>query len=227
MVLQDAWLFKGTIRENIAYGAQGEPRRGARSASRGRGRPRGPLRAHAARRLRHGPRRRRDQRVGGREAAADDRPRVPRRPADPHPRRGDLVGGHAHRGAHPARDEPADGGPDLVRHRAPAVHDPRRGRDPGHERRAGSSSRAPTTSCWPRAASTTSCTRASSRRRSSRSPRTRRVAAGPATRGSLAAAANHALYSPGDCGAGRPCQVLVTGVRRGGIELEPGHVLMG
>ena len=25
MVLQDAWLFKGTIRENIAYGAQGEP----------------------------------------------------------------------------------------------------------------------------------------------------------------------------------------------------------
>ena len=25
MVLQDAWLFKGTIRENVAYGAQGEP----------------------------------------------------------------------------------------------------------------------------------------------------------------------------------------------------------
>ncbi len=25
MVLQDAWLFKGTIRENVAYGAQGSP----------------------------------------------------------------------------------------------------------------------------------------------------------------------------------------------------------
>ena len=43
---------------------------------------------HAARRLRHRARRRRDQRLGRREAAAHHRPRVPRRPADPHPRRG-------------------------------------------------------------------------------------------------------------------------------------------
>ena len=73
-----------------------------------RGGPRGPLRAHAARRLRHGHRRRRDQPLGGREAAAHDRARVPRRPADPDPRRGDLIGRHAHRGADPARDGAAD-----------------------------------------------------------------------------------------------------------------------
>ncbi len=79
-----------------------------RDRRRGRGGPRRPLRAHAARRLRHGHRRRRDQRVGRREAAADDRPRVPGRSADPHPRRGHVLGRHAHRGPHPAGDGPAD-----------------------------------------------------------------------------------------------------------------------
>ena len=70
-------------------------RRGTRTEEdvqrRRRGRPRRPLRADAARGLRHRHRRRRDQRVGRREAAAHDRPGVPRRPADPHPRRGDLA----------------------------------------------------------------------------------------------------------------------------------------
>ena len=88
MVLQDTWLFHGTIRENIAYGRDGRDRGGDRRG--GRGGPRRPLRAHAARRLRHGHRRRRDEPVGRREAAADDRPGVPGRPADPHPRRGDV-----------------------------------------------------------------------------------------------------------------------------------------
>ena len=55
MVLQDTWLFGGTIRDNIAYGRPGRHRGGDP-----RGRPgdlRRPLRALAARRLRHGDRR--------------------------------------------------------------------------------------------------------------------------------------------------------------------------
>ena len=56
MVLQDTWLFGGTIRDNIAYGAAGRHPGGDRRG--GRGDPRRPLRAHAARRLRHGGRRR-------------------------------------------------------------------------------------------------------------------------------------------------------------------------
>ena len=106
MVLQDTWLFHGTIRENIAYGRLDATRGG--DPRRRRGRPRRPLRPDAAGRLRHGHRRRRDEPVGRREAAPDDRPGVPRRPADPHPRRGDVVGRHADRGPHPAGDGRAD-----------------------------------------------------------------------------------------------------------------------
>ena len=166
MVLQDTWLFHGTIRENIAYGREAATEE--RDRRRGRGRPRRPLRPDAARRLRHRHRRRRDQRLGRREAAADDRPRVPRRPADPHPRRGDVLGRHAHRGPHPARDGVADARPDDVRDRAPAVDDPRRGHDPRDgprpDRRAGHARGAARAA----AASTPTCTRASS---ASRSPR--------------------------------------------------------
>ena len=51
MVLQDTWLFEGTIRDNIAYGRPGRDRGGD---PRGRaGDVRGPVRALAARRLRH------------------------------------------------------------------------------------------------------------------------------------------------------------------------------
>ena len=49
MVLQDTWLFHGTIRDNIAYGRLGATR--GRDRGRRRGRPRGPLRAHPARGL--------------------------------------------------------------------------------------------------------------------------------------------------------------------------------
>ena len=61
MVLQDTWLFSGTIRENIAYGREGATR--GRDPRRRQGRARGPLRPHPARRLRHGARRRRHQRL--------------------------------------------------------------------------------------------------------------------------------------------------------------------
>ena len=56
MVLQDTWLFGGTIRDNIAYGASGRHRGGGPRG--GPGDLRRPLRALAARRLRHGARRR-------------------------------------------------------------------------------------------------------------------------------------------------------------------------
>ena len=55
MVLQDAWLYSGTIMENIRYGRLDATRRG--SHRRRAGRPRRSLRPHAAGRLQHGPQR--------------------------------------------------------------------------------------------------------------------------------------------------------------------------
>ena len=49
MVLQDTWLFEGTITENIRYGQPGRHRRGGHG--RRQGRARRPLHPHAARRL--------------------------------------------------------------------------------------------------------------------------------------------------------------------------------
>ena len=51
MVLQDTWLFEGTIRDNIAYGRPGATDDGGPRGRRGD--VRRPVRAHAARRLRH------------------------------------------------------------------------------------------------------------------------------------------------------------------------------
>ena len=75
MVLQDTWLFGGTIRDNIAYGRPG--RHGGGDPRGGPGDVRRPVRAVAARRLRHRARRRGRQRLGRGEAAAHDRPGVP------------------------------------------------------------------------------------------------------------------------------------------------------
>ena len=55
MVLQDTWLFGGTIADNIAYGADDPTREQIIEAARGD--PRRPLRAYPAGRLRHGDRR--------------------------------------------------------------------------------------------------------------------------------------------------------------------------
>ena len=60
------------------------------------------------------------------------------------------LGRHPDRGPHPARDGPADAGPDDVRHRPPPLDDPRRRHDPRHGPRRRSSSRATTPSCSPR-----------------------------------------------------------------------------
>ena len=102
MVLQDTWLFSGTIRENIAYGREQRDRGGDRQGGEGgAGRS---LHPHAAGELRHADQRGSEQPVAGAEAAADDRARVPRRSGDPDPRRGDQQRRHAHRGADPAGD---------------------------------------------------------------------------------------------------------------------------
>ncbi len=139
MVLQDTWMFGGTIRENIAYGnLDATEEQILEAAARDLRRP---LRALAPSRLRHDRRRRGRERERGREAAADDRACVPRRPDDPDPRRGDELGRHAHRGADPAGDGRAAVESHELRDRAPAVDDPRRRHHPGDggrpDRRAG------------------------------------------------------------------------------------------
>ena len=97
MVLQDTWLFSGTIRENIAYGREQRERRGDRRG--GEGRAGGSLHPHAAGELRHADQRGGEQPVARAEAAADDCAGVPGRPRDPDSRRGHEQRGHAHRGA--------------------------------------------------------------------------------------------------------------------------------
>ncbi len=97
MVLQDTWLFEGTIRDNIAYGAPGRLRGGDPRG--GAGDLRGPLRAQPARRLRHRRRRGGQQHQRRRAAAGHDRPGVPGRPGAADPRRGDQLGRHPHRAA--------------------------------------------------------------------------------------------------------------------------------
>ena len=78
MVLQDTWLFGGTHPRQHRLR---QPRRDRGADPRGgAGHLRRPLRALAARRLRHDDQRRGRQRQRGPEAAAHHRPRLPRRP---------------------------------------------------------------------------------------------------------------------------------------------------
>ena len=102
MVLQDTWLFSGTIRDNIAYGREGatdeEIVHAAKAAQADH------FIRHAAGRLRHADQRGSDQPVAGAEAAADHRARVPGRPGHPDPGRGHEQRRHAHRGPDPAGD---------------------------------------------------------------------------------------------------------------------------
>ena len=151
MVLQDAWLFEGTIEENIAYGKPGYHRgehrlRQARRHARGGGGggPRGArrlLRAHAAARLRHAALQRRGEHQPGPAPAAHHRARHAHRPGDPHPRRGHLERGHPHRAGHRSRDGGHHGEPHELRDRAPALDDRRRRPHPrdggGQHHRAG------------------------------------------------------------------------------------------
>ena len=107
MVLQDTWLFYGTIRENIAYGKPDATEEKIVAA------------AKAA--ILQGP-----------EAAHHHRPGHPHGFAHAHIGRGHQQRGHPDRATDPVRHAPAHGGADLLRHRPSALHHPRGGPDPGH-----------------------------------------------------------------------------------------------
>ena len=139
MVLQDTWLFSGTIRDNIAYGREGATEDEIRAAARA-------ARVdHFVRALPDGYDTLLDDDATnvsqGETPAAHHRPGVPGRPRHPDPRRGDQLGGHPHRGADPAGDGGAHAGAHQLRHRPPPEHHPRRRHHPrdgqGRDHRAG------------------------------------------------------------------------------------------
>lgn len=134
MVLQDTWLFGGTIAENIAYGASREVTPGEIEGG-GPGGPRGPVHPDPPRRLRHRDRRRGQRGERGREAAHHHCPGVPFGPGDPGAGRGDVFGGHPYGGPDPEGDGETGARPHVVRHRPPPLDDPGRGHDPGHGER--------------------------------------------------------------------------------------------
>ena len=122
MVLQDAWLFDGTIAENIAYGRPGRAKT-RWSKPPGRpirmglwGTPEG-YRTQVSNNGRQSQRRR--------EAADYDRSSVSCPPTAVDPRRGDQFGGHLHRAADPACDVRASPGPNELHHRASSFDGPR------------------------------------------------------------------------------------------------------
>ena len=116
----------------------------------------------AARRARHRRRRPWLPTVRWRAAAARDRPAAAQGAADRRPRRGDGPPRQRVRGRRPAGSRRRARRPDVAGDRPPALHGPRRRPDPRRRERAGSSSAAPTPSCWHRVASTPTSTAPSS-----------------------------------------------------------------
>ena len=134
MVLQDAWLFTGTIHDNIAYGREGASDEEIRAASRA-------ARVdHFVRTLPEGYDTVLDDDATSVSAGEKQLLTIARafsgRPAGPHPRRSDELGRHAHRGAHPGGDGRAHEGPHELRHRPPPLDHPRRRHHPRHGPRA-------------------------------------------------------------------------------------------
>ena len=89
VVDDDPFLFSATVHDNIAYGRPEATARGGRAGGGARAGRR--LHRRAARRLRHARGRARADALGRPAPAAGDRARAARRPADPRPRRRDLV----------------------------------------------------------------------------------------------------------------------------------------
>ena len=117
MVLQDTWLFKGSIRENIRYGNIEADDAMVEAAARTA------LADHFIRTL-----------PGGYDFELNEDASNVSQP-DPHSRRGDLQRRHAYRGAHSARHGHPHGRPHELRHRTPPFHHPLGGRDLGAARR--------------------------------------------------------------------------------------------
>ena len=171
MVLQDAWLFGGTIRDNIAYGRPDATEEEILEAAR----------ATFVDRFVH-------SLPDGYDTVIDDEASnisagerqlitIARaflaRAVAADPRRGDQLGRHPHRGAGAEGDGRAALRPDELHHRPPALDDPRRRPDPGDggrpHRRAGHARRAARRAAVPTPRSTTPSSPARSPRRS-RSP---------------------------------------------------------
>ena len=121
MVLQDTWLFKGSVRENIRYGnadaSDAEVEAAARAA----------LADHFIRTLPGGYDFELNEDAsnvsqGQKQLLTIARPAC--RPSDPHPGRGDFQRGHAHRTAHPAGDGHPHGRTHEFCDCASPLHDP-------------------------------------------------------------------------------------------------------
>ena len=169
MVLQDTWLFGGTIRDNIAYGnldaTEEQILRG------GAGHLRRPLRALAARRLRH------DASTTRAATSAPARSSCSPSPGRSSPTPTILILDEATSSVDTRTEvliqqamAALRSQPHQLRDRPPAVDDPRRRHHPRDGRRPASSSRATTTSCSRPAAPTTTSTTRSSPPRPPRSP---------------------------------------------------------
>ncbi len=147
MVTQEAFLFSGSVADNIALGRPEASRAGDRGRGPGRGRPR--VHRGPPGRLRHRRQQARRPRLG-RAAPADQlRPGVPGPPGRADPRRGHVLAGHPVRTARAKRARTAPAGhrqrrrPDGAHHRAPALHGGDRGPGPGGPRRPGGGGRHP------------------------------------------------------------------------------------
>ena len=100
IVLQDVFLFHGTVRENILFGRPDATGGGNRRGGQDRQCPR--VHHRTARWLRHADRRARRQALGRAEAAPVHRPGRAQGRAHPDPRRSHLVGGYRDRAPDPA-----------------------------------------------------------------------------------------------------------------------------
>ena len=138
MVLQDTWLFSGSIADNIAYGAP------AATRDRSKTPPSPPMSTTSCARCpmattRLSTRRGRLSVPGS--ASSSPSPAPFWRARHPHPGRGHQFGRHPHRTADPAGHEHTAPGPHQLCHRPPPFDHPRRRHDPRHgggaHRRAG------------------------------------------------------------------------------------------
>ena len=145
VVSQETYLFHASVRENLRFAkpdaTDEEIEEAARAAQIH------DTIADAARGLRHRRRRARLPLLRRREAADRDRPHDPAQPAGAGARRGHERAGRADRARRRRGARAARRGPHDDRHRAPALHRPRRRPDRRARPAARSPSAAPTRSC--------------------------------------------------------------------------------